>query len=106
VSALGGAAGIALALVAEEVIVTSKGGPTAIAGAFGSATKFLDRLADPTVPAIPDLTTATTNPNPQPTKPGLPGQPATTNPIEGSPGLPVRDYNPSSLVPQGTSGLL
>lgn len=105
-SALGGAAGIALALIAEEVIVTSRGGPTAIAGAFGSATRLLDRFADPTVPGIPDLTLKSNAAMPPITTPALPGQAPTANPVQGRPGLPVRDYNPSQLVPQGSSGLL
>lgn len=115
-SVLGGVAGTALALVAEEVLVTSRGGPSAITGIFGSAVSILDHVADPTRPGIPDLTKPTTA-APKPTTPALPGQTPTTNPLEAPPisttnpyGLPspgpVRDYNPTSLVPKGSSGLL
>lgn len=86
-SALGGGVGIALALVAEEVIVTLRGGPTAIAGAAGSLAKFVDRLADPTVAGIPDLTTPnTTTPStsPKATAP-TPANPNPTNPITAPP---------------------
>jgi hypothetical protein len=104
VSVLGGAAGIALTLIAEEVIVTAEGGPAAIAGFFGSAAKVLDHLADPTVPGIPDLTVAKASTTPATTTPGLPGRPGTSNPIEAPPAgstAPVRDYNPSQLAPGG-----
>ena len=54
-SALGGAFAVGLALIAEEVIVTSRGGAGAIAGAFGIAAKAVQHIADPTIPAIPNL---------------------------------------------------
>jgi hypothetical protein len=53
-SALATGLGVALALIAEEIIVTSKGGPSEIAGAFGTFTRFIDDVANPNVPAIPN----------------------------------------------------
>jgi hypothetical protein len=54
-STLTGALAVGLALTAEEVIVTSKGGPSAVSGAFGLLARAVDRIADPGVPAIPNL---------------------------------------------------
>lgn len=103
-SSIGGAIGVAMFLVVEEVLVTSKGGPSAITGAVGSIVKVLDHLADPSLPLIPDLTTPKSVSSPPPTKPALPGQPPTANPLQvGPPGStgPVRDYNPSQVAPGG-----
>jgi hypothetical protein len=53
-SALTSGAIAAIALIAEEIIVTNKGGPTAIQGAFGTLTNFVNKVSDPNVPAIPN----------------------------------------------------
>lgn len=54
-SALGGAVGVALALIVEEVILTNKGGPSAVSGIFGTIGGVVTSIANPDVPAIPDL---------------------------------------------------
>jgi hypothetical protein len=53
-SAVTSAAIAAIALIAEEILVTNKGGPTAIQGAFGTLTRFVNDISDPNVPAIPN----------------------------------------------------
>lgn len=53
-SAITAAAIAAIGLIAEEIIVTSTGGPTAIQGAFGVITRFVDDVSNPNVPAIPN----------------------------------------------------
>ncbi len=65
-SALTGALTIALALTAEEVLVSSAGGTSAITGAFGLVSRGIARLADPTVALIPDLADKK-SPTPAPT---------------------------------------
>jgi hypothetical protein len=74
-SALTGALAVGLGLVAEEVLVTSRGGSGAVSGAFGTVAKVIDHLADPSVPAIPDLADRKPKPKPTPNVPtGAPGQ--------------------------------
>jgi hypothetical protein len=71
-SAFTGALAVALALVGEEVLVTSRGGSSAVSGAFGTVAKAVDHLADPSVPAIPNLAdkkTPTPSPKPKPLSP-------------------------------------
>lgn len=73
-SALGGAIVIGLALTAEEVIVTSKGGAGAVSGFFGVVANAVQRVADPTIAAIPDLADkGSPTPAPPKTGGGLPG---------------------------------
>lgn len=53
-SALKSAGAVLLALTGEEVLVTSRGGPGAVAGAFGLFARAIDHIGDPYVAAIPD----------------------------------------------------
>jgi len=55
VSAVGGAVGVALALVLEEVLLANKSAPSAVTGIFGTISKVVASVADPNVPGIPDL---------------------------------------------------
>jgi len=57
VSALRSAAVGVGALIAEELLVTSKGGAGAISGAAGIVARVIDRLGDPSLPLIADRTT-------------------------------------------------
>lgn len=52
--AWGGAIGIGIALIAEEILVTSKGGASRVEGAFGTLTRFIDDISNPNVPGIPN----------------------------------------------------
>lgn len=54
-SAVSGALVIAGALIAEEIVLGSKGGPSAVSGIFGGVANVVQRIADPHVPAIPNL---------------------------------------------------
>jgi hypothetical protein len=90
-SALTGALAVGLALTAEEVLVTSRGGTSAISGAFGLAARAVDHIADPSVPAIPNLADKKA-PKPGPTSEkrykqeggkGEPGHYTLTNPAPG-----------------------
>jgi hypothetical protein len=54
VGAIAGAVGIGLALIAEEILVTSKGGAGQVAGAFGTLTRFIEDVSNPNVPGIPN----------------------------------------------------
>lgn len=47
--------GVGIALIAEEILVGSRGGPGAVKGILGTAANFVSRIADPNVPAIPDI---------------------------------------------------
>lgn len=75
-STLRGALVMVLALSAEEVLVSSRGGPELVSGVGGGVARFIQRLADPTLPLIgssspstkPTSTTTTT------TKPAKPAK--------------------------------
>lgn len=54
-SALGGAIGVGLALVVEQILLGNKNSPAAVTGIFGTVTKVVAAAADPGVPGIPDL---------------------------------------------------
>ena len=48
-----------LALIALQAM-TSKSAPKRVSSAFSDVNQLVERLLDPTVPAIPDLRTSTT----------------------------------------------
>lgn len=60
----GAVVGVGL-LIAEEVLVTSRGGPAAVNGVIGTLVKAIDRFADPTIPAIPDRSKTPPKKNPK-----------------------------------------
>lgn len=49
-----GLIGGVLALTALDAVVTSKGATDNVTGILGAAASFVRRLADPSIPAIPD----------------------------------------------------
>jgi len=49
-----GALGVAVALIAEDILVGTKGGPSAVTGVFSGTAKVINDIADPNVPAIPN----------------------------------------------------
>lgn len=53
-SALAGAIGIGLVLIAEDILIGTKEGPAATAGLLGGAAKVIADIASPDVPAIPN----------------------------------------------------
>jgi hypothetical protein len=53
-SSLTGGLIVAGGLIAEEVLVTSKGGPALLTGIAGTIATVIDHFGDPTVPAIPN----------------------------------------------------
>lgn len=50
-----GFVGGVLALTALEAVLSSQGATGRVTGAFSGLSSLLQRIADPTVPAIPDL---------------------------------------------------
>ncbi len=42
-------------LIAEEIIVGSRGGPGAVAGIFGTVASWIAKISSPTIAAIPNL---------------------------------------------------
>lgn len=54
-SAFTGAVGVVIALVAEDVIVGSAGGPSAVSGALKGVANVISKISDPNVAAIPNL---------------------------------------------------
>lgn len=87
------------ALIVEEVLVTSRGGPALLTGVAGSIATIIDHFADPSLPAIPNPagyggTTGGTVP-PTTTLP-----PATSQPSQPPPGTPVvRPAAPGTVAP-------
>lgn len=55
-SVTGGAIGVALLLIAEEVVLGNKRGPSAVSGIFGTVSGAVAAIASPDVPGIPNLT--------------------------------------------------
>lgn len=77
-SAVRGALVTGLALIAEEVLVTSKGGPAAVSGAFGLLARTINRFADPTVALIPDRSGASSSTSSSPASSTTSKTPATS----------------------------
>ena len=84
-----------------DAAVSSSGSAARAGGIFGVLGAGMNRLIDPSVPAIGAKATSATTPastpasvaNPAPTKPGTGG----TNPLQAPPAgatQPPRDYNP------------
>ena len=53
-SAIGGAVGVSIALIAEEIVVKSAGGAGAVSGIFKGLASVVSKIADPNVAAIPN----------------------------------------------------
>lgn len=53
-SAVAGAIGIGLALIAEDILIGTKNGPSATQGIFAGVAKVVADIASPNVPAIPN----------------------------------------------------
>jgi len=54
-SAIGGAVGVGMALILEEVVLTNNGAPKRVSGMFGTVTKAVSALASSNVAGIPNL---------------------------------------------------
>lgn len=53
-SAVAGVVGVALVLIAEDILIGSKNGPSATQGIFGGVARTINSIASPDVPAIPN----------------------------------------------------